>query len=125
MGYESRIFVVNKYESRTGKPYGEKLAVFDMCKCDYEFVQLFDKKTDCEIYEFDADEPIQKDKYGDELTECDLRTAYLWLAEERMNCIAENKEFYRRYSLLYSIVSDLMENTNWQHENIVLVHYGY
>lgn len=74
MGYESRIYVVEKSSlspDENGKRFAEVIAVFNGSKFG-GLSEIFKKKTDCYIYADNGNTRIFKDKYGDELTEAPL-----------------------------------------------------
>lgn len=121
MGYESRIFVVNKetitHGDGTAFVYAEKIADVKM-SCMYDgFTDLFDKKVDYELYIDNADESTQTDKYGDVMTYTDCETVIDYLE----NLIAEG-ENYRRLTVLLGLLKGINEK---QWDDIQVVHYGY
>lgn len=117
MGYESRIFIVNRNEIRNDYVYGDKIADIKMSKMYSEFVDLFDKKIDYELYIDNGDESTKIDKYGDVMTytSCEIVIDYL---EE----LVANGENYRRIGLLLGLLKGIDES---QWDEIQVVHYGY
>lgn len=121
MGYESRVFVVNRNEIEHGNEkkyvYAEKIADIKMA-CMYDgFVDLFDKKVDYELYIDNGDEATQTDKYGQTMTCTDCQTVIDYLEK----LIADGKN-YRRLSMLLGLLKGINEE---QWDNIQVVHYGY
>jgi hypothetical protein len=121
MGYESRIYVVEKFShtcfDESGKRSAREIAVIDMCRC----YNLADKlrncpKTDCYIYADDGETIILEDRYGEELTECSIPKAIEFL-EKAM--VADN---YWRYNILHAM---LTEFAKYDHPDLAVLHYGY
>lgn len=112
MGYESRIFIVDKNEY-----FAEKIADIKM-SCMYDgFINLFDKKVDYELYIDNGNESTQVDRYGDVMTYTDCKTVIDFLE----NLIASG-ENYRRLTVLLGLLKGINEE---QWDNIQIVHYGY
>lgn len=121
MGYESRIFVVNRSElersNDTPYVFAEKIADIKMSKMYNGFTDLFDKKVDYELYIDNENESTQTDKYGDVMTYTNCQTVIDYL--EKLMADGEN---YRRLSLLLGLIKGIDEN---QWDEIQIVHYGY
>ena len=121
MGYESRIFVVNRSETEldNGKIYvwAEKIADIKMCKMYNGFTDLFKKKIDYALFIDSESEDTQTDKYGDIMTYTDCETVITYLE----NLIA-NGENYRRLSILLGLLKGI-DIAQWN--EIQIVHYGY
>ena len=121
MGYESRIFIVNRSEiehnNGTISVYAEKIADIKMSKMYDEFTDLFNKKVDYELYIDNENEPTQTDKYGDIITYTDCKTVINYLEE----LIADGKN-YRRLTVLLGLLKGFNEE-EWN--EIQVVHYGY
>ena len=121
MGYESRIFVVNRCEIKhndgTKFVYAEKIADVKMGKMYYGFTDLFDNKIDYELFIDTKDEPTQTDCYGDVMTYTDCQTVIDFLEE----LIADGED-YRRLTVLLGLLKGFDEK---QWDNIQVVHYGY
>ena len=112
MGYESRIYVVEK--SNIKEPEGfwcEVIATVNMCKTNADFVNLFDTEFDGYFYDAVC---ITEDKYGKKLTVADKDSVVNYL-ETRVND-------YRRYKILYNLLKGFDEES-W--DNLCIVHYGY
>lgn len=121
MGYESRVFVVNRNEINRGidAPYvfAEKIADIKMACMGNGFSELFKKKVDYELYIDSCDESTQTDMYGEVMTYADCKTVINYL--EKLIADGEN---YRRLSLLLGILKGIDES---QWDEIQIVHYGY
>lgn len=121
MGYESRVFVVNRnsFENNDGTNYvyGEKIADIKMAVMYDGFTDLFDKEVDYELYIDNENESTQTDKYGKimKYTDCNTVVGYL---EKLIDGGAD----YRRLSILLGLLKGIDEN---QWEEIQVVHYGY
>ena len=119
MGYESRVYIVSETYSTFidgKKPYAEIIAEFDLCKCDYEFVNVFKSEANCYIYINDA--PVTKDCYGDAIKSADIIDVY--------NAI-EYGDYWRTTMLkdaLHSIIvnRDILSR---DFESLKVYHYGY
>lgn len=122
MGYESRLYVVEKSDIRndTDKRYAKVVAMFDMCK----FYALSDiltkqKETDCYIYADDGNTKIVKDRYDEKLTEASIPFVISILEK-----ILEGGETYRRiYPLLNALKAFDEQKDKWG--DMVVLHYGY
>lgn len=124
MGYESRIYIVEKTnccwsEADKGMKYASILAIFDMCKF-YEFSDWFRNKPATEHYIYaDDGTQIVKDCYGDALKEASIKEVVYKLEK-----IIENGEDYRRiFPLLATLKVFEAQNNRWS--NIAVLHYGY
>lgn len=121
MGYESRIFVVNRseFEGRNGNisVYAEKIADIKMSRMHQGFTDLFNKPVDYELYIDSGDESTSTDKYGDMMKYTDVQTVVDFLG----NLIAEG-ENYRRIFVLLGLLKGIDES---QWDEIQIVHYGY
>lgn len=120
MGYESKIYVVNKWHGseENGKCYAEKIAELKMSKCG-DFCSVFSKKTDCFIYQDDGNTPILEDKYGDELKEAAVDDVVDWL-----KTTISGGEDYRRFKMALALLKSF-QTEQWERENIAVLHYGY
>lgn len=131
MGYESRIYVVNRnrYEEDDVHGLTEVICAFNMGKIDGVLLDCFDKPFDNAMRLFGDEKPsslyvgigvdvIDKDLYGDVPKECDLVTFYTKLVECNI------KQYYRRYDILISTLTPLVHGQN-QWDEIVIVHTGY
>lgn len=122
MGYESRIFVVDKKEHLfcEDKCWGEIIAMFNMCK--YYPVSDFMREqpaTDCYIFADDGNTKILEDKYDKPLTEASLNDVITILEKE-----LENGDTYRRTGPLLGMLKSLNEEAH-KFENLRVLHYGY
>jgi len=118
MGYESRLYVVNKRGSFTGetKQWAEVVAVFNMCKFG-AFNDIFKKETDCYIYADDGNTEITKDRYGAVLTEASLEEVIEYLENYKVT-----KEHYRRVEPVLMLLKSF-NPSEW--DDLVVLHYGY
>lgn len=121
MGYESRVFIVNRIEYENAKNelcvFAEKIADIKMSKMYSEFVDLFDKEIDYELYVDSIDESTKVDRYGNVMTYTNCETVINYLEE-----LIANGENYRRLNLLLGLLKGFDEN-HW--DDIQVVHYGY
>ena len=121
MGYESRLYIVEKTDyinEELGKRFADDIARFDLSV----FYELSDKfrnkeKTDCYIY--DGDEVILKDKYGEELREANLP----FVIDILEKVLGEGIDYRRIYPLLSMLRAFKDQREKWG--ELVVLHYGY
>lgn len=126
MGYESKIYIVEKtncsYSEENGMKYARVLAMFDVSKF-YELADWFSNKpaTKHYIYADDGDTQIIEDRYGDTLKEASVEEVIDKI--ERIIGI-ENEEDYRRiFPLLAALKAFESYGNQW--DDIAVLHYGY
>lgn len=122
MGYESRIYVVDKKEHLfcEDKCWGEIIAMFNMCK--YYPVADFMREqpeTDCYIFADDGNTMILEDRYDKPLTESSL-DAVIEILEREL----QNGDNYRRTAPLLGMLKALKAESD-KFKNLVVLHYGY
>ena len=124
MGYESKIYIVEKtncsYSKENGMKYARVLAMFDVSKF-YELSDWFRNKPDTKhyIYADDGDTQIIEDRYGDTLKEASVKEVI-----DRLERIVENGIDYRRiFPLLAALKAFETQSNQWG--NIAVLHYGY
>lgn len=119
MGYDSRIFVVEKSSGAAleehSKKYASVLARVEVCKFP-NLVSVFKKETDCYIYSDDGNTEILTDCYGEPLKEATI--------EEVIKCLeeSEEKEHYRRAVILLGLLRSFNAD-EWR--DIAVLHYGH
>ena len=122
MGYESRLFVVKKYEALYDEEmrWAEIISMFNMCKCPTTYKLKDSNETDCFIYY--NDERVVEDKYGDRLTEEKIEVVIELLEKD----IANGEDYRRLFPLLASLKSfkEQQDMGIWD-SNLVVLHYGY
>ena len=122
MGYESKIYIGEKssIKDNDGMTYVQVIAMFDMCKMG-NLINVFDRKTDCYFYADDGNTKVLEDKYGDALTEAEIKD-FIYVLEEAV----DSGENYRRIFPLLSTLQTIYEQQkDGRWKNIVLLHYGY
>lgn len=124
MGYESKIYIVEKsnhsWSENNGMKYAEVLAMFDMSKF-YELSDWFRNKpaTKHYIYADNDDTQIIEDAYGDTLKEASVKEVI-----NRLERIVESGENYRRiFPLLATLKVFETQDNRWG--DIAVLHYGY
>lgn len=123
MGYESRIYIVEKItndRADDGKYCALEIAKFDLGKVRNISNYLKEKPvTNCYIYADDGNTRILEDKYGSPLTECtpeDLLTL--------INRAVANGDHDSRYYPLLAFLESIVKNSkHWY--NVVCLHCGY
>ena len=123
MGYESRLYVVEKstLTEDNGLRYAYIVATFNMCVCPVTYNLRNNPETDCYFYEDNGDTRVFEDRYGKPLTETTISDVVLML-EEAIN----SGEDYRRLFPLLAALKEfkrLSDNGKW--ENLVVLLYGY
>ena len=128
MGYESRVYIVNEWDDidvryadeEIGKPLGEIIARFDLCRVEDGFLDVFKDKAKCCLYESNGESEIEivKDCYGEPLTSAGILDVY--------NNIKYG-EYWRTTALkdfLHSIIvnRDILSR---DFESLKVYHYGY
>lgn len=124
MGYESKLYIVNKGSlvDADGMKYAQVVAMFDMCKCPTTYVLVGNPKTDCYFYADDGNTRVLEDCYGKPLTEATIEEV-INLLETDIN----NGEDYRRLFPLLSVLKTFKEQKDkgiWT-DNLVVLHYGH
>ena len=121
MGYESRIFIIDRNERTTPKGdkwvYGEKIAMVNMCKMGYDsgFHELFTKPIDYKIF-IDGETETDVDCYGEHLKSATVQTVIDWLEKEIKT------DDYRRLPVLLGLLKGF-QTDRWS--ELQVVHYGY
>ena len=121
MGYESKLYVVDKkgrceyYDSKE-KEYAEVIAMFDICKFN-GFDGIFKKETDCYIYADDGNTEILYDMYEKPLKEESVENVIEYLEKYK-----KEGEYYRRVDPLLALLKGF-NVSNWN--NLVVLHFGY
>lgn len=119
MGYESRIYVVEKTTLPPdfhGKRYARLIAMFNACVYP-GLREVFRENTDCYVFSDGGNTEIIEDCYGKELTEAALSDVIKFLENE-----VQRGETYRRIKPLLGLLKSFDES---QWKNLVCLHYGY
>lgn len=113
MGYESRLYVVDKHCEN----YGEVIAMFNLCAIPSVSTKMMHyPKTNLYIYAEDGGTKIIKDCYGKPLTEIPIKDAISIIEE------AAADSSYRRFEPCLNMLKGF-ELNRWH--NLVVLHYGY
>ena len=120
MGYESRLYVVNRRELRwDGKLLGiyrDMIAKFDMSCVGWNPKHIFTTPIDFAIEYDENDNDVYKDMYGDI---CGMASvSEVITAVEAL----EEREHYRRFKPLLGFLKGLDES-EW--DDLRVVHFGY
>ncbi len=131
MGYESRIYIVEREEHKNWV-YGSKIAQFDLCKMGYymfdgkSFKDLFNKEIDFDLNinvenkDCYNPEDYRIDAYGEHCKYTNIDVVIYWLE------IYTKEVNYRRAELFLNFLYTLKEQIKkgmWG--EICIVHYGY
>lgn len=137
MGYESRLYVINKSTTSTvvyngeliydiederyakGKPmfWGEKIAMFNLCKV-YDVVDAIKdySATNAFIFADNGNDLIVEDLYGEPLTEIPLKDMIQILEK------ASKGDRYRRWNPCIQMLKGF---NPYEWDNLVVLHYSY
>ena len=118
MGYESRLYIVDKMGEKESerKRYAQVVAMYDICKFG-AFDGLFQTITDCYIYADDGNTEVLEDKYGEPLKEASITDVIEYLEKYK-----ESQEYYRRVEPLLSLLKGF-KLEEWG--KLTVLHYGY
>lgn len=125
MGYESKLYVVDKLSNQAsirpdGMQYCNVIAMIDLCKYyKWSNKAINYPMTSCYFYTEDGKTQILEDGYGDPLREIPLDDAIEIFEEEFYS-----GEDYRRLVPTLTLLQSLKDNEN-QWNEIVVLHYGY
>lgn len=123
MGYESKLYIVERgsLKDDDGMTYARVLAMFDMCKMGYRFVEVFEKKTDLYFYADDGNTRIVEDMYSDPIREATVEDVIDYLEEA-----VENGENYRRiFPLLAALKTFYEQKEDGIWDKLAVLHFGY
>ena len=123
MGYESRIYIVEKFDTCSyddGKCFAQVIAMFNMCKFyDLSGVLRYKPETDCYIYADDGNTRILEDCYGEPLKEATIESVIDTLEK----IVANGEDYWRTFPLLSTLKS--IKERIGNYDKIVVLHYGY
>lgn len=117
MGYESRLYIVNKSDIKDGKGYwSDLIASFNLCCVSDILMSNIAKAKDTDAYFLAGDSFIYEDRYGKKLKEIPLKEMITMISN------AMQYDDYRRYKPCLSLLMGFNEK-EWN--NLVVLHYGY
>ena len=124
MGYESRIYIVEKYslrDSNHGKRYARDIVTFDLSKVSHLSRKLREMPaTDCYFYADDGNTHVLEDKYGAALTECSPEEL-LEMVKHEIEVEGDHYSVY--FALLATLESIVEHRDHWG--DVACLHYGY
>ena len=130
MGYESRIYVINKMDIPAGLDgkfkYADRMAIYEMCKFP-PFQELFG--GNCPVTEYapydpgDGDHPVTEDKYGDPLMERSI-TEVIDCLDQYISLKNKNSKIYARVKPLRAMLQEF-EKIQDNYYRLAVLHYGY
>ncbi len=126
MGYESKLYVVQKYDTKdteSGKRYyADIIATFKLSKIGgYDLFKSY-PATDCFIYADDGNTHITWDDYGDPLREIPIPDAIKIIEGEMKKELESGVTPYIRWQPCLSLLKSF-NLAEWK--NLVVLHYGY
>jgi hypothetical protein len=120
MGYESRIYVIDKCEHESlkhgDKFWGEIVGSFDLSRVHGQVLDAISKYPKSNCYIFAEGDERTTDMYGDEFTEIPLEDMIEILED------AEVADHYRRYLPCIGMLKGFRKK-DWG--NLVVIHFGY
>ena len=122
MGYESRLYVINRVELKTSwddvvvDVWGEKLAMFNMCCVGWDHTAIFKTPIDFPVEYTESGDPVYNDLYGKRC--CMASVSDVISAVEAL----EEQNHYRRFNPLLGFLRGLNES-EWG--DLRVVHFGY
>ena len=122
MGYESKLYIVQKHDEFT-KPWYEVLATIDLAKMGYDifigraFRNLFTIPQDGDMYGDDGNTNITEDCYGDPVEGALIDDVIDWLKEFTAN------NDYRRANVCLDLLLSFRRQP-WD-APLLCFHYGY
>ncbi len=117
MGYESRIYVVEKSKELR---YAEVIAMFNLCKMG-GFCNIFNEKIDYRVFLENKDAPDTEDSYGDALKETTIEAVIDYI-EYEIKEEKRNGSVYRRLEPVLSLLKGF-DKKRW--DELSVIHWGY
>lgn len=129
MGYESRIYIVDKgshVDPEYDKRYAQILMVFNLGKITIDLEEWYreQKPTDCYIYKDDGNTVILEDECGDPLREMDLIDCYNAISDEMDRRIGQGV-YHLIEQVVIGALDILMDKYDYRDNRIKCLHYGY
>lgn len=123
MGYESRLYIVNKTKQRNlddSRQWAQVIATIELGKV-YPFSDWFrkQKETQCYFYDTDGNTEIFEDRCGDILKEADLADTLLQLEK------VSKTDGYWRYKVAIDLITSIINATIGYPADIVVLHFGH
>lgn len=129
MGYESRIYIVDKgtiVDPEYDKRFANILMVFNLGKITVDLEEWYRKQkpTGCYIYKDDGNTAILEDECGDSLREMDLIDCYNAISDEIDRRVGQGVIHVIERALLGAL-DVLMDKYDYRDDRIKCLHYGY
>ena len=123
MGYESRLYIVNKTRQRNlddSRQWAQVIATIELGKV-HPFSDWFrkQKETQCYFYDTDGNTEIFEDRCGDILKEADLADTLLQLEK------VSKTDGYWRYKVAIDLITSIINATIGCTADIVALHFGH
>ena len=122
MGYESRLYIVEKTEQRNfdDRQWARVIATIELGKV-YPFSNWFrkEKETRCFFYDTDGNTEIFADRCGDILKEASLSATLSQL--ERVS----KTDDYWRYKIAIDLIISILNASVGLTKDIVVLHFGH
>jgi hypothetical protein len=120
MEYKSKLYIIENYKrlklsKENPKYYAKVIATFDMS--EFNFGNIFKKKTNCYIYADDGNTEILEDTYGEPLKESNFEKVINYLENYR-----NTEEHYKRVMPLLGLLKGF-DIGEW--DNLTILRYGH
>ena len=123
MGYESRLYIVNKTKQKNlddSRQWAQVIASIKLCKV-YPFSDWFrkQKETQCYFYDTDGNTEIFEDHCGDILREASLADTLLQLEK-----VSKTYDYWR-YKVAIDLITSIINANIGYTTDIVVLHFGH
>lgn len=119
MGYESRVIIARRYNTKKQDNILDILAELPLSKMGGDFRDLFANEWKTGYYHLPSGQTIIKDKYDRTVTYAPFRKVHKWCVENA------NEQRYRRLDLLLAVLDSIQRGWNYDLGEIIVIHYGY
>lgn len=118
MGYESRVVIAKRYNTKKQDNILDTVAELELSGMGVDFLNLFNKEWKTGYYDMVSNQTIVTDKYGKTVTYTTFNTVYKWCLDNA------GKEKYRRLDMLLAVLN--VVRTGWyDYKDFIIIHYGY
>lgn len=129
MGYESRLYVVQKSDIKgfrepktKDKTWCEVLATIELCKVGGDFFVYLEKYPATDSFFYTENETVIEDKYGEPLKEIPIKDMINILERQKAEDIVREGVPYRRLEPAIALLKGF-DPEQWG--EVVVLHYGH
>ena len=119
MGYESRVVIAKRYNTKKQDNCVDIVAELNLCKMEGSFLDLFDREWKTGYYETSAEKTIVKDKYDKVVTYAPFNKVYKYCLNNA------GRQSYRRLDLLLAVLNTIRVGWAGLENEFIVIHYGY